>query len=74
MPCPDFSVTSHWILTEQKTTQRIRLFEELRRDLPMIKDRHDPDASPLQASMRLGQNSIGGPCHVSSRGRARASA
>ncbi len=37
------------ILTEQKTTTLIRLLEELRRDLPMVRDRHDPDAATLQA-------------------------
>jgi uncharacterized membrane protein len=36
------------ILTEQKTTTLIRLIEELRRDLPMVRDRHDPDAVTLQ--------------------------
>jgi uncharacterized membrane protein len=36
------------ILTEQKTTTVIRLLEELRRDLPMVRDRHDPDAATLQ--------------------------
>jgi uncharacterized membrane protein len=36
------------ILTEQKTTTLIRLLEELRRDLPMVRDRHDPDAVTLQ--------------------------
>lgn len=36
------------ILTEQKTTTLIRLLEELRRDLPMVHDRHDPDAASLQ--------------------------
>ena len=36
------------ILTEQKTTTLIRLLEELRRDLPMVRDRHDPDAATLQ--------------------------
>ena len=36
------------ILTEQKTTTLIRLLEELRRDLPMVPDRHDPDAATLQ--------------------------
>jgi uncharacterized membrane protein len=36
------------ILTEQKTTTLIRLIEELRRDLPMVRDRHDPDAAKLQ--------------------------
>jgi uncharacterized membrane protein len=36
------------ILTEQKTTTLIRLLEELRRDLPMVQDRHDQDAATLQ--------------------------
>lgn len=36
------------ILTEQKTTKLIRLLEELRHDLPMVQDRHDPDAAALQ--------------------------
>jgi len=36
------------ILTEQKTTTLIRLLEELRRDLPMVRDRHDADAATLQ--------------------------
>jgi uncharacterized membrane protein len=36
------------ILTEQKTTTVIRLLEELRRDLPMVRDRHDHDATTLQ--------------------------
>jgi uncharacterized membrane protein len=36
------------ILTEQKTTTVIRLLEELRRDLPMVRDRHDADAASLQ--------------------------
>ncbi|HEX2789190.1 MAG TPA: DUF1003 domain-containing protein [Steroidobacteraceae bacterium] len=36
------------ILTEQKTTTLIRLIEELRRDLPMVPDRHDADAAKLQ--------------------------
>jgi uncharacterized membrane protein len=30
------------------TTIVIRLLEELRRDLPMVRDRHDPDAATLQ--------------------------
>ncbi|MDE2361010.1 MAG: DUF1003 domain-containing protein [Betaproteobacteria bacterium] len=41
------------LLTEQKTTKLIRLFEELRRDLPMINDRHDPEAAALQESTDL---------------------
>jgi uncharacterized membrane protein len=35
-------------LTEQKVTKLIHLLEELRRDLPMVKDRHDPEAASLQ--------------------------
>ena len=35
-------------MTEQKTTTLIRLIEELRRDLPMVPDRHDADAATLQ--------------------------
>lgn len=36
------------LLTEQKTTKLINLIEELRRDLPMIKDRHDPELAAFQ--------------------------
>jgi uncharacterized membrane protein len=36
------------LLTEQKVTKLIHLVEELRRDLPMVKDRHDPQATVLQ--------------------------
>jgi uncharacterized membrane protein len=36
------------LLTEQKVTKLIHLLEELRRDLPMVKDRHDPEAAVLQ--------------------------
>jgi uncharacterized membrane protein len=36
------------LLTEQKVTKLIHLLEELRRDLPMVKDRHDPEATALQ--------------------------
>jgi uncharacterized membrane protein len=36
------------LLTEQKVTKLIHLIEELRRDLPMVKDRHDPQATALQ--------------------------
>jgi uncharacterized membrane protein len=36
------------LLTEQKTTKLIHLFEELRRDLPMVKDRHDALSAALQ--------------------------
>jgi uncharacterized membrane protein len=36
------------LLTEQKVTKLIHLLEELRRDLPMVKDRHDAQATVLQ--------------------------
>ena len=36
------------LLTEQKTTKLILLIEELRRDLPMVRDRHDAEAENLQ--------------------------
>lgn len=36
------------LLTEQKTTKLISMIEELRHDLPMVKDRHDPEAAALQ--------------------------
>jgi uncharacterized membrane protein len=36
------------LLTEQKVTKVIHLIEELRRDLPMVKDRHDPQAAQMQ--------------------------
>ena len=36
------------LITEQKTTKLINLIEELRRDLPMVKDRHDPEVEALQ--------------------------
>jgi uncharacterized membrane protein len=36
------------LLTEQKVTKVIHLLEELRRDLPMVKDRHDPQATLMQ--------------------------
>jgi uncharacterized membrane protein len=36
------------LLTEQKVTKLIHLLEELRRDLPMVKNRHDPEAAALQ--------------------------
>jgi uncharacterized membrane protein len=35
------------LLTEQKTTKLIQLIEELRRDLPMVKDRLDPEAEAM---------------------------
>ena len=36
------------LLTEQKTTKLIHLMEELRRDLPMVRDRHDPEAEAFK--------------------------
>jgi uncharacterized membrane protein len=36
------------LLTEQKTTKLIQLIEELRQDLPMVKNRNDPEADALQ--------------------------
>jgi uncharacterized membrane protein len=38
------------LLTEQKVTKLINLIEELRRDMPMVKNRHDPHAEALQES------------------------
>jgi uncharacterized membrane protein len=36
------------MLTEQKVSKLIKLIEELRRDLPMVRDRHDATAEALQ--------------------------
>jgi uncharacterized membrane protein len=36
------------LLTEQKVTKVIHLLEELRRDMPNVEDRHDPQAAVLQ--------------------------
>jgi uncharacterized membrane protein len=36
------------LLTEQKVTKMIHLIEELRRDLPMVKNRDDPHAAALE--------------------------
>lgn len=36
------------LLAEQKISKLINLIEELRRDLPMVKDRHDPEAAAFQ--------------------------
>jgi uncharacterized membrane protein len=38
------------LLTEQKVTKLIKLIEELRRDMPMVRDRRDPHAEALQES------------------------
>ena len=40
------------LLTEQKVAKLIDLMEELRRDLPNVKDRHDSDAAVLQQAMK----------------------
>jgi len=47
----DLKVT---LLTEQKAAKLIDLLEELRRDLPNVKNRHDPEAVALQQSMNPG--------------------
>jgi uncharacterized membrane protein len=39
------------LLTEQKVTKLIHLVEELRRDMPMVKDREDPQATALQQAV-----------------------
>jgi uncharacterized membrane protein len=44
----DLKVT---LLTEQKAAKLIDLLEELRRDLPNVKNRNDPEAVALQQSM-----------------------
>ncbi len=44
----DLKVT---LLTEQKAAKLIDLLEELRHDLPNVKNRHDPAAAALQQSM-----------------------
>jgi uncharacterized membrane protein len=48
----DLKVT---LLTEQKTAKLIDLLEELRRDMPNVKNRHDPEAAELQRSMNPDQ-------------------
>lgn len=44
----DLKVT---LLTEQKVAKLIDLLEELRRDLPNVRNRHDPEAAAMQQSM-----------------------
>ena len=44
----DLKVT---LLTEQKAAKLIDLLEELRRDLPNVRNRHDPEAAELKHSM-----------------------
>jgi uncharacterized membrane protein len=43
------------LLTEQKVSKLIHLLEELRRDLPMVKDRHDAQATALQERADTGK-------------------
>ena len=43
------------LITEQKVTKLIHLIEELRQDLPMVRDRHDPHASALQKPTDAGR-------------------
>ncbi len=40
------------LMTEQKAAKLIDLLEELRRDLPNVRNRHDPDAAVLKQSMK----------------------
>ena len=44
----DLKVT---LLTEQKAAKMIDLLEELRRDLPNVRDRHDSEAAALKQGM-----------------------
>jgi uncharacterized membrane protein len=43
------------LLTEQKVTKLIHLLEELRRDLPMVQDRQDPQANAMQQRADAGR-------------------
>lgn len=43
------------LLTEQKVTRLISLLEELRRDLPMVHDRQDPQTAALQEATNTAQ-------------------
>lgn len=43
------------LLTEQKVTRLISLLEELRRDLPMVHNRHDPETARLQEATDTAQ-------------------
>jgi uncharacterized membrane protein len=40
------------LLTEQKVTKMIHLLEELRRDLPLVRDGEDPHAAALKEQPR----------------------
>ena len=48
----DLKVT---LLTEQKSAKLIDLLEELRRDLPNVENRHDPEAAVLKQSLKPDQ-------------------
>jgi uncharacterized membrane protein len=43
------------MLTEQKVTKLIHLLEELRRDMPMVRNREDPQAAVLQERADAGR-------------------
>ena len=43
------------MLTEQKVAKMIDLLEELRRDLPDVRNRHDSDATVLQKALHPDQ-------------------
>jgi uncharacterized membrane protein len=43
------------LLTEQKVSKLILLIEELRHDLPMVKDRNDPQATAMQEAADTAQ-------------------
>jgi uncharacterized membrane protein len=43
------------LLTEQKVTRLISLLEELRRDLPMVHNRHDPETARMQEATDTAQ-------------------
>jgi uncharacterized membrane protein len=61
------------LLTEQKVAKVIHLLEELRRDLPMVKDRHDPQAHEMQkradtAQLASALDEVGLTGHLEERG------
>ena len=61
------------LLTEQKVAKVIHLLEELRRDLPMVKDRHDPQANEMQkradtAQLASALDEVGLTGHLEERG------
>ena len=64
----DLKVT---LLTEQKAAKLIDLLEELRRDLPNVRNRHDPEAVAMQQSMNPDQVLAALDEHLKSLGEAR---